>query len=525
MLDLGTLGGPLSWAYGVSGDGNVVVGYSDVTGGATFHAFSWTAGGGMIDLGTLGGSNSFAFAASTTGSVIVGTSNITIGSPTEHAFRWSGGVMTDLGTLGGTDSQARGVSADGSVVAGTSNMAGDFVTHAFRWTGGVMTDLGTLAGGSYSSAIGLSADGSTVVGSADNGLNNRAFRWNGGVMTDLGTLGGNQSGAAGVSADGAVVVGNAEDSGLTQRAFRWTAATGMQSIASLLTAAGVNITGWLLTAAFAVSADGTVIVGMDTPRVWIVRLSPSGSGIITTTEAARSFASLGAVGQTGNATIGSSLGTMSQYATQTQGGGSNPNSRFSVFASGGYDTDPTASGSLGVTMKLDNNTIAGAMLEADYIKTNMAGGGSAKMSGGGGGVFLAGIPDSGLQCFTGVSALTISGDISRGYLNGNTPTTSTGSTTANGIGASARIGWAFDATKHIKLTPYASYTMTSINFDGYTETTGISRHSSRASATARRPRGLAQIRVTPCRRANGCGVVWPGRAASTAARHRIFPAR
>ena len=73
-------------------------------------------------------------------------------------------------------------------------------------------------------------------------------------------------------------------------------------------------------------------------------------------------------------------------------------------------------------------------------------------------MFLAGIPDSGLQWFTGVSALTIKGDISRGYLNGNTPATSTGNTTANGIGASARIGWAFDTTKNIKLTPYASYT-------------------------------------------------------------------
>ena len=77
---------------------------------------------------------------------------------------------------------------------------------------------------------------------------------------------------------------------------------------------------------------------------------------------------------------------MSQYATQTQSGGGNPNSQFSVFATGGYDTDPTASGSLGLTMKLGNNIIAGAMLEADHIKTNMATEGSAKMTGGGGGV-------------------------------------------------------------------------------------------------------------------------------------------
>lgn len=476
MTDIGTLpgGGTYSWANGVSADGNVVVGEASIAGDAVNHAFSWTAGGGMIDLGTLGGSNSVAYAASANGSVIVGRSEMT-GDTNKHAFRWSGGVMTDLGTLAGhTDSVANGVSADGSVVAGTSSDAFG-VPLAFRWVGGVMTGLGTI-GGVYSSASALSADGSTVVGVADTaGGENHAFRWNGGVMTDLGTLGGVQSETNAVSADGAVVVGTARDAGNADRAFRWTAATGMQSVESLLSTAGVTLApGSSLVSAAGVSADGSVIVGKyNTGPLYIARLSSSGSGIITTDEAARSFASLGALGQTGNAAIAGSLGTMSQYATQTQSGGGNPNSQFSVFATGGYDTDPTASGSFGLTMKLGHNIIAGAMLEADHIKTNMTTEGGAKMAGGGAGVFLAAIPDKGLQWFAGVSALTIKGDISRGYLNGNTPATSTGNTSAKGVGASARIGWAFDTTKNIKLTPYASYTLTSIKFDGYTETSGV----------------------------------------------------
>ena len=477
MTDIGTLpgGGTYSWANGVSGDGTVVVGEASIAGDAVNHAFSWTAGGGMIDLGTLGGSNSVAYAASANGSVIVGRSEIT-GNTNTHAFRWSGGVMTDLGTLAGhTESYAVGVSADGSVVAGTSSPGGGGNPLAFRWVGGVMTSLGTI-GGAYSDASALSADGSTVVGIADTaGGENHAFRWNGGVMTDLGTLGGDRSEAQAVSADGAVVVGSATDAGNTDRAFRWTAATGMQSVESLLAAAGVTLApGSSLFRANGVSADGSVIVGKyNTGPLYIARLSSSGSGIITTDEAARSFASLGALGQTGNAAIAGSLGTMSQYATQTQSGGGNPSSQFSVFATGGYDTDPTASGSLGLTMKLGGNMIAGAMVEADHIKTNMTTEGSAKMTGGGAGVFLAAIPDKGLQWFAGVSALTIKGDISRGYLNGNTPATSTGNTSAKGVGASARIGWAFDTTKNIKLTPYASYTLTSIKFDGYTETSGV----------------------------------------------------
>jgi probable HAF family extracellular repeat protein len=473
MTDIGTLpgGGTYSWAYGVSGNGNVIVGEASIAGDAANHAFSWTAGGGMIDLGTLGGNNSRANAASANGSVIVGTSFLA-GETSEHGFRWSGGVMTDLGTLGGTFSSAVGVSADGTVIVGTEEDGS--AQYAYRWVGGVMTSLGSLAGATGSAAAAVSADGSTVVGTAShsNG-HSHAFRWNGGVMTDLGTFGGLQSEAIAVSANGAVVVGSADDGGFNPTAFRWTAANGMESIKTLLNAAGVNTTGWSLTSASGVSADGTVVIGGESAKVWIARLSSSGTGIITTDEAARSFASLGALGQTGNAAIAGSLGTMSQYATQTQSGGGNPNSQYSVFATGGYDTDPTASGSLGLTMKLGGNMIAGAMVEADYIKTNMATDGSAKMAGGGAGVFLAGIPDTGLQWFTGVSALTIKGDISRGYLNGNTPATSTGSTTANGIGTSARIGWAFDATKAIKLTTYASYTLTSIKYDAYTETTGV----------------------------------------------------
>ncbi len=52
MIDLGTLGGTESEAYGVS-DGQVVGG-SSIAGNAAYHAFSWTPVGGMIDLGTLG---------------------------------------------------------------------------------------------------------------------------------------------------------------------------------------------------------------------------------------------------------------------------------------------------------------------------------------------------------------------------------------------------------------------------------------------------------------------------------------
>ncbi|GIV04528.1 MAG: hypothetical protein KatS3mg016_0103 [Fimbriimonadales bacterium] len=51
---LGTLGGGLSYANGVSSDGAVVVGWAHNASGLC-RAFRWTSSGGMQDLGTLGG--------------------------------------------------------------------------------------------------------------------------------------------------------------------------------------------------------------------------------------------------------------------------------------------------------------------------------------------------------------------------------------------------------------------------------------------------------------------------------------
>ena len=63
------------------------------------------------------------------------------------------------------------------------------------------------------------------------------------------------SGAADISADGTVVVGYDGS-----EAFRYFIA--MESIAELLTAQGVDITGWTISSATGVSADGSTIVGI-----------------------------------------------------------------------------------------------------------------------------------------------------------------------------------------------------------------------------------------------------------------------
>ena len=259
MIALPTLGGNDAIANGISANGLTVVGQS--SDGTDVHAFSWTLAGGIIDLGAFGGTNSYARAVSADGSVVAGSCDVGVGS---HAFMWTSlSGMSDLGTLSGTgNSWANGISSDGSVIVGTSSFGGPFDgVHAYRWTqGGGMVDLSTLTGGVESWAHGVSADGNVVVGSSLYAAGiisgTHAFRWTqAGGMVDLGALGGGDySVANGVSGNGNVVVGasNSAVAGAVQHAFRWTQAGGMVDLGTL---GGAN--SW----ASAASQDGSVIVG------------------------------------------------------------------------------------------------------------------------------------------------------------------------------------------------------------------------------------------------------------------------
>jgi len=267
---------------GVNADGTVVVGNSNAinAAGNILEAFRWTRAGGMVGLGFLPVvlSGSDALGVNADGTVVVGLSRTSCAC--EEAFRWTqaGGMVS----LGGPGSQAFAVNADGTVVVGigyTAPIPNPF--EASRWTqAGGMVDLGFLPGGNVSEASGVNADGTVVVGfgTAAGISSGEAFRWTqAGGMAGLGFLpGGSYSEANGVNADGTVVVGSSSASS-TGPAFRWTQAGGMQSVQALLAAKGVSTTGWTLTSAQGVSADGQVIVGYGVDpsgrtQAWIARL-------------------------------------------------------------------------------------------------------------------------------------------------------------------------------------------------------------------------------------------------------------
>lgn len=251
-----------SRATSVSADGSTIVGRG--TSGQGSEAVLWTASGGMtrIDLQRDGLTSSDATGVSADGSTVVGIIR-GFDQPQVEAFRWtpSGGAV-GLGFLPQASSQsfATSVSGDGSNVAGFSRSP-ERRFEAFVWNASTgMVGLVNLQGGGpiASVANAISADGSTVVGTSGS----EAFRWFASSgMVGLGRLPGDLfSEALAVSADGSTVVGRGRsDAG--SEAFIWTEGNGLQSLQVLLTALGVDLTGWQLVDAAGVSADGLRIVG------------------------------------------------------------------------------------------------------------------------------------------------------------------------------------------------------------------------------------------------------------------------
>ncbi len=181
IIDLGTLGGTTSYAYGINNDG-VVVGQADLVGDGMTHAFKYV-GDDMVDLGALGGTWGRAFEISDAGH-IVGWAR-TSGDAATHAFLLHEGAPVDLGTLGGDGSQGLDVNVLGQVV-GRAQVTSEGPVHATAF-GTPNVDLGTW-GGPSSVAYGVNAHGVIVGGANPTGSTGdykRPFVYESGAMNEI----------------------------------------------------------------------------------------------------------------------------------------------------------------------------------------------------------------------------------------------------------------------------------------------------------------------------------------------------
>jgi probable HAF family extracellular repeat protein len=210
--DLGTLGGTASFAEVLNNRGQIIgnslngvpdpISIMGLGGGLTMtqtHGFIWQDGK-MRDLGTLGGPDSWASFMNQRGQVAGASyTNAVVdpntGTPQIDLFIWQDGTMKDLGNLGGNSGYVglpgivTGINDRGEVTGGMT-LADDQTVDAFLWNGHQLLDLGSLGGhGSYPEGInnaGEVAGFAVIPGSAQY---HHGFLWRDGVMIDLGTLG------------------------------------------------------------------------------------------------------------------------------------------------------------------------------------------------------------------------------------------------------------------------------------------------------------------------------------------------
>lgn len=268
-------GNTYSGATAVSADGQTVVG--NISGGLNF---IWTPGTGMQDPGI--GIQITGISAD--GHIVIGYDGSLTGGvrwTVENGKQYLASIPIGQGYPGW--SPALAMTSDGQTVVGQSS-----VLKAYRWTSvsGIQS-LGPLPTGTFgSTGWGVAEDGKTVVGTVSSLAGMEAMRWtekNGYQL--LGDFPGGlfSSSAQDVSANGQSVVGSgtselfgANYSGDT--AFLWTEIGGMRSFKDVLeNDFGLNLQGWQLTNATAISDDGLTVVGVGynpsgQSEAWLARL-------------------------------------------------------------------------------------------------------------------------------------------------------------------------------------------------------------------------------------------------------------
>ncbi len=269
ILDLGTLGGNTSIAYGVNEQG-AVAGKSDTTDG-NMTAFYWDPVSGIVEIGW-----GEALGINDAGEVVGN-----IHKHTDDAFIWdAAGGLSFLNKGDFLFATANGISNSGKAVGYARKFNDIDGTKAILWDSqaGTLTEIGSLEDPGYAFAINGLGE---VVGHSGNP--SRAFLWSEpGGMVDLGTL--NEAPwqyyARDIN-DGGQVAGYLKTDNREYKAFIWDDKTGMR----LLPGDGESLAFAVNRHGHVVGAQGTMIglegkayLWMDDQRIDLNHTLPSDSG-------------------------------------------------------------------------------------------------------------------------------------------------------------------------------------------------------------------------------------------------------
>ncbi len=241
-IDLGTLGGPNSFANLAPNDLGQVAGGSDTTTpdplGTDFCGFGtqlicrpfvWALGR-KTTLPILGGNNAYAQSINNAGQVVgqsekslQDSSCTPLGALEREAVIWSPGKHTvqELPPLpGDPDALALAINGRGQV-AGASGNCSNINTHAVLWTNSKVKDLGNFGGNSFNASMDVNNNGDVAGVASFPDSTFHAFLWHDNVLSDLGTVPGDTfSIAVGVN-DERQVVGLSCDADFDCGAFLW----------------------------------------------------------------------------------------------------------------------------------------------------------------------------------------------------------------------------------------------------------------------------------------------------------------
>lgn len=257
---------------GISDDGRVITGNDDDGFNFQVHGFRWVDRGGMIDLGAL--FESFPLSPMTFAYGVTGDGQTIVGTTTDGGFLWTPRLGMQL--ISGVG-EAVAITEDGTTVLGVQTEP----LGVCLWRRGLPPELIVpLTRDSWVfQPHHISDDGSVAIGLDTSGTNNLGVVWRreGGLGHLIGPTHSQYSSASAVSGDGSVIGGSYYvDS--AEHACIWDLSGTCIDLSTYLLEHGANLDAWMLGSVTGLDQTGNVVVGigeyLGVARGWIAYLSP-----------------------------------------------------------------------------------------------------------------------------------------------------------------------------------------------------------------------------------------------------------